>query len=77
MRLLNAKTFVLAEFAVKPPPYAILSHTWGDKEVIFSDIHELIAPRKVQFCDQTWKKSGTQVSLEALLMSKTGIHPRF
>jgi hypothetical protein len=31
MRLLNVKTFQFAElFCQTPPPYAILSHTWGD-----------------------------------------------
>ncbi|KAK4125716.1 HET-domain-containing protein [Parathielavia appendiculata] len=38
MRLLNAKTLELAQFAGEIPPYAILSHTWGAEEVSFSDI---------------------------------------
>lgn len=35
MRLINTKTLRLEEFlkAAKTPPYAILSHTWGDGEV--------------------------------------------
>jgi hypothetical protein len=38
MRLLNTKTFKLETFITDPPQYAILSHTWGDKEVTFKDI---------------------------------------
>jgi hypothetical protein len=38
MRLLNAKTLELAQFASDIPPYAILSHTWGAEEVTFQDI---------------------------------------
>ena len=41
MRLLNVETFRLEEFFyVEPPPYAILSHTWGrdSEEVSFRDV---------------------------------------
>ncbi|KAJ9608201.1 hypothetical protein H2200_007189 [Cladophialophora chaetospira] len=41
MRLLNVETFRLEEFSyVAPPPYAILSHTWGkdSEEVSFQDV---------------------------------------
>jgi len=39
MRLLNVDTRKLQEFhGPECPPYAILSHTWGDDEVLFSDI---------------------------------------
>src|ERR1700712_4823107 len=39
MRLLNVDTLKLEEFpGSERPPYAILSHTWGDDEVSFSDI---------------------------------------
>lgn len=41
MRLLNALTGKLEEFFDDDiPPYAILSHTWGKKEVQFKDIEE-------------------------------------
>jgi len=34
MRLINISTWELEEFLSSvPPPYAILSHTWGDHEV--------------------------------------------
>lgn len=43
MRLLNTTTLRLETFAVKPPePYAILSHTWGENEVLFDDINRLL-----------------------------------
>ncbi|KAE8442823.1 hypothetical protein EG329_002795 [Mollisiaceae sp. DMI_Dod_QoI] len=39
MRLLDATTIRLQEFAEdKIPPYAILSHTWGNDEVSFQDM---------------------------------------
>ncbi|KAF3013239.1 hypothetical protein E8E14_007455 [Neopestalotiopsis sp. 37M] len=38
MRLLNASTLRLEEFPSQTPPYAILSHTWGDEEISFQDI---------------------------------------
>ncbi|KAF4810246.1 Vegetative incompatibility protein HET-E-1 [Colletotrichum siamense] len=39
MRLINTQTLELEEFASNDlvPPYAILSHTWGDGEVTFHD----------------------------------------
>lgn len=36
MRLLNTSTLEFKDF-FKPPPYAILSHRWGDDEVSFND----------------------------------------
>ncbi|RYP49226.1 hypothetical protein DL769_011102 [Monosporascus sp. CRB-8-3] len=43
MRLINVKTSKLEEFLdYKAPPYAILSHTWGDdrEELTFRDVEE-------------------------------------
>jgi hypothetical protein len=37
MRLINAHTLKIQEFFGKRPPYAILSHTWGNHEVSFQD----------------------------------------
>ena len=37
MRLLHTETKILESFNAAPPPYAILSHTWGDAEVTFGD----------------------------------------
>ncbi|KAI1812489.1 heterokaryon incompatibility protein-domain-containing protein [Poronia punctata] len=42
MRLLNTKTLELKYFAQSPEEaYAILSHTWGEDEVLFSDAENL------------------------------------
>ncbi|GAW27038.1 putative vegetative incompatibility protein het-e-1 [Rosellinia necatrix] len=41
MRLLNTSTYALEAFlGVKTPRYAILSHTWGEDEVLFEDIRD-------------------------------------
>jgi hypothetical protein len=41
MRLINTATIELSEFFDKHiPPYAILSHTWGEDEVTFKDIRK-------------------------------------
>ncbi|KDN66776.1 putative heterokaryon incompatibility protein [Colletotrichum sublineola] len=41
MRLLNTATLRLSEFDDgQVPPYAILSHTWADQEVLFHDIED-------------------------------------
>jgi hypothetical protein len=41
MRLLNCATQSLKEFLTvsQCPAYAILSHTWGEEEITFEDIH--------------------------------------
>ncbi|KAK7455252.1 hypothetical protein VKT23_011124 [Stygiomarasmius scandens] len=46
MRLLNTRTFRLREFHTYTPPYAILSHTWEDEEVIFQDMQDLEAAKR-------------------------------
>lgn len=44
MRLLNVQTLELKEFFDSQiPPYAVLSHTWGDEEVLFQDMCNLNA----------------------------------
>lgn len=40
MRLLDTTTLLLREFPSDPPPYAILSHTWGEEEVVFEEIEQ-------------------------------------
>lgn len=41
MHLLDTTTLELAEFYdSNTPPYAILSHTWGDEEITFQDMQE-------------------------------------
>jgi hypothetical protein len=47
MRLLCSKNLALEEFNDKRlPPYAILSHTWGEGEVSFQDLEDGGAPEK-------------------------------
>jgi hypothetical protein len=42
MRLINVRTYGLEEFYDNViPPYAILSHTWGDQEVFIHDMRYL------------------------------------
>jgi hypothetical protein len=41
MRLLNAKMLKLYSFSDRDiPPYAILSHRWGESEVTFQDLED-------------------------------------
>ncbi|KAI1147986.1 HET-domain-containing protein [Nemania diffusa] len=37
MRLINTQTYELVEFFYDIPPYAILSHAWGNEEVTFQE----------------------------------------
>ena len=44
------------------PPYAILSHTWGEQEVVFDDLKDIVDAqrkvgyRKIRFCAQQAKR---------------------
>ena len=40
MRLLNVSTFKLEEFYNNIPEYVILSHTWGEGEVLYQNLNE-------------------------------------
>ncbi|KAI1081349.1 HET-domain-containing protein [Whalleya microplaca] len=46
MWLLDIHTRQLEEFIGEKPPYAILSHTWGDNEVTFQDIQSGYKPHE-------------------------------
>ncbi|KAF1980723.1 HET-domain-containing protein [Aulographum hederae CBS 113979] len=47
MRLINTETLELEEFYLKnAPPYAILSHTWGDEEVTSQDMAHPVSSQK-------------------------------
>jgi len=62
MRLLNSTTWEFQEFMSGNdiPPYAILSHTWGDEEVTFDDweskpsseVEQLQGYDKIKYCCQ-------------------------
>ncbi|KAL2124623.1 hypothetical protein VTJ04DRAFT_988 [Mycothermus thermophilus] len=81
MRLLNVDTFKLEDFFyVDPPPYAILSHTWGSdsEEVSYSDVlngrldSEATRPPKVSGCCATAKADGYQyVWIDTCCIDKT------
>ena len=50
MRLLDTKTLLFHEFiGTKAPPYAILSHTWGEDEVTFQDMQRGDAQSKAEY----------------------------
>ncbi|ETS80244.1 hypothetical protein PFICI_07773 [Pestalotiopsis fici W106-1] len=54
MRLLNTKTLLLEQIqSIGTTRYAILSHTWGDDEVLFEDI-----PKRKSLFGCNWKKKG-------------------
>ena len=80
MRLLNAKTRTLEDFNTQPPPYAILSHTWGQDEVIFQDLlqnresSELKAGyQKIRnTCDQALKDGWQYAWIDTYEESHTG-----
>lgn len=47
MRLINTTTLKLEDFTLRQPPqYAILSHTWGNQEVLYEDM-ETLAPSRL------------------------------
>ncbi|THU97108.1 HET-domain-containing protein [Dendrothele bispora CBS 962.96] len=56
MRLLNTKTFLLQEFYTDVPPYAILSHTWGKREVTFQDMQNTDAIKTREDLQAGWGK---------------------
>jgi hypothetical protein len=66
MRLLNIKTLKLEWFhsADVAPSYAILSHRWGDEEVLFDDIEEKPETRKLRSLQR--KLEETERRLDAL-----------
>lgn len=49
MRLIDITTKQLAEFSGKPPPYAILSHTWGNDEVTLQEMTSPVVRQKQGF----------------------------
>jgi Heterokaryon incompatibility protein (HET) len=66
MRLLSSSTLELKWFLTEHiPPYAILSHRWGDNEVSFDDmmnpsenLHQITGYQKIQACCQQAAKDG-------------------
>ncbi|THU95437.1 HET-domain-containing protein [Dendrothele bispora CBS 962.96] len=56
MRLLSTKTFQLQEFYTDVPPYAILSHTWGKREVTFQDMQNVDSIKTREDLQTGWDK---------------------
>ncbi|THU93954.1 HET-domain-containing protein [Dendrothele bispora CBS 962.96] len=54
MYLLNTGTLTLESFYTNIPDYAILSHTWGKKEVTFQDIQNQVKEKSA--LEAGWKK---------------------
>ena len=52
MRLLNARTLELKEFLDNIPSYAILSHTWGEEEVLCADLQDMTNAKKKKGFDK-------------------------
>lgn len=60
MRLLHSSLWQMTEFIVDDeiPPYAILSHTWGENEVTFqkwqtlshTDVQRMTGWKKIEYC---------------------------
>lgn len=61
----------------KTPPYAILSHAWGDEEVLFKDLEDGTADKKagfakIQFCgDQAWRDGLKYFWVDTCCIDKT------
>jgi hypothetical protein len=67
MRLVNTETLQLGDFSglESAPPFAILSHTWGEQECSFSDMQDpKVALRagyaKIEHCCEQARKDGLQ-----------------
>ncbi|KAH6887063.1 heterokaryon incompatibility protein-domain-containing protein [Thelonectria olida] len=78
MRLLHTTDLTLSSFTTDIPQYAILSHTWGDDEVLFSDVENpairqvRLGWEKVSKCCQRAAQDGWQyVWIDTCCIDKT------
>jgi Heterokaryon incompatibility protein (HET) len=79
MRLLNSKTLEYQTFQHFRPPYAILSHTWGDEEITFNDLGSRNAAieakkgfRKIRDCSKQAVRDGYEwVWIDTVCIDKT------
>jgi hypothetical protein len=79
MRLINTRTLAMHEFVGRsPPPYAILSHTWGREEVTFQDYHypttreRLLGFAKIRATCQQARREGLEYAwVDACCIDKT------
>lgn len=67
MRLINTTTLELEDFTLREiPQYAILSHTWGQDEVTFQDMHGRDLPRY-------FKQGYVKVTMTCRLAAQRGL----
>jgi hypothetical protein len=77
MRLINSTTQKLEEFSGKIPEYAILSHTWGEKELYFQDLQKGNAKHIAEFakfqgcCEQAKRDNFGYVWIDTCCIDKT------
>ena len=77
MRLLEAQSMQFHEFALDPPPYAILSHTWSLEEVSYQDMMSGRAKEKKGFakiracCEQALKEGIEYAWVDTCSIDKT------
>ncbi|CAM1509112.1 Fc.00g028510.m01.CDS01 [Cosmosporella sp. VM-42] len=78
MWLLDVETFSLVFFDSPPPRYAILSHTWGEDEVVFQDMEDIGAAQqkegwmKIRFtCDEAKKSNLPYAWVDTCCIDKT------
>jgi hypothetical protein len=77
MKLLNVRTLKVEDHFRSIPPYAILSHTWGDEEVSYQDMQSGSAEhmkgfRKVEYtCKQALEDGIFHVWIDTCCIDKT------
>jgi hypothetical protein len=78
MRLLNVRTLQLKSFFGEPEPYAILSHRWGEEEVLFSNLADLENARKYKgfsklekACEQAIKDGLNYIWIDTCCIDKS------
>lgn len=74
MRLLETSTLALREVSDgEIPPYAILSHRWGDEEVTFQDLESgrgvgMAGYAKIRECCAQAKRDGFKYAVSSLFL---------
>jgi hypothetical protein len=77
VRLLNCRTLQFSTYYRDPPPYAILSHTWQDDEVLFQDFKDNNAASKAGYtkikacCNQALKDGYEYTWIDTCCIDKT------
>ncbi|KAF2252443.1 HET-domain-containing protein, partial [Trematosphaeria pertusa] len=78
MRLLDVRALQLKEFVDNTPPYAILSHTWEEEEVLFADLFDLESAKKKKgfekvskACEQARRDGFDWIWIDTLCIDKS------